>query len=108
MMTLTLVQQFTIHTCTCYRRQLLAEGLSSLRLAPRERAWARRCGAVALRAWFRIACRAARNRRIVLARRVSRARGTLTAAFDAWRVLGKARSVRLHVREIHRLQVRRV
>ncbi|GLC64343.1 hypothetical protein PLESTF_000151200 [Pleodorina starrii] len=89
---------------TAVRHDLMSHALTALRLAPRERAWGRRRGVAALRAWCGMTRRAVRNRRILLARQLSRNRSTLAAAFDAWRVLGKARSVRLHLREIHRLQ----
>ncbi|GFR47091.1 hypothetical protein Agub_g8661, partial [Astrephomene gubernaculifera] len=86
------------------RRELLSTAFTGLRLAPRERAWGRRRGVAALRAWHSVARRCARNRRVLQARCLSRNRATLAAMFDAWRLLGKARSVRLHLREIHRLQ----
>ncbi|KXZ56239.1 hypothetical protein GPECTOR_1g208 [Gonium pectorale] len=86
------------------RHQLLATCLTCIRLAPRERAWARRRAVVALRMWRDIALRAARNRRLVLARHLARNRASLAAIFDIWRVLAKIRSVQLHLREIHRLQ----
>ncbi|PNH05131.1 hypothetical protein TSOC_008640 [Tetrabaena socialis] len=86
------------------RRQALSGVLACLRLPPLERAWGRRRAAVALRAWHAAALRAARNRRIAVVRRQQRSRGLLGAAFDEWRVLAKTRMVRLHLREIHRLQ----
>ncbi|KAG2486927.1 hypothetical protein HYH03_014426 [Edaphochlamys debaryana] len=86
------------------RLDLLAFALHCLRIAPRERRWARRRGAVWLRAWRAVAARAARNRRLVAARRAAKNFASLAAMFDAWRVLAKARSVQLHLREIHRLQ----
>lgn len=80
--------------------------LSCLRLAARERAWSRRRAGLALRAWRASAGRSARNMRIVVLRRLARNRQSLAAIFDCWRVLAKARMVQLHLREIHRLQVR--
>ncbi|GLI65448.1 hypothetical protein VaNZ11_008828 [Volvox africanus] len=89
---------------TATRQQLMAHALTALRLAPREREWGHRRGVLALRAWRGFMRRTIRNRRVVAARRLARSQATLTAVFDAWRVLGKARSVKLHLREIHRLQ----
>ncbi len=83
----------------------MATSLTCLRLAPRERAWLRSRGVAALRAWRALAGRAARNRRLAVLRGVARTRGSLAAVWDAWRLLARSRTVQLHLREIHRLQV---
>ncbi|GIM00701.1 hypothetical protein Vretimale_5653 [Volvox reticuliferus] len=82
----------------------MAHALTALRLAPREREWCHRRGVLALRAWCGFTRRTIRNRRVIASRQLARSQAMLTTVFDAWRVLGKARSVKLHLREIHRLQ----
>lgn len=93
------------HAPATPRHELLDTAFVTLRLATLERCWSGVRAARALRAWHAVACRAARNTRVVAGRAGERAVASVAAVLDAWRVLAMARRVQLHLGEIHRLQV---